>query len=325
MNKKVIAVAVICGIAAVGYPTYRSMFGVKAVTVSADAQAQKIAEFANPAAFITPNELNQLMASDKDVVVIGSLNPLKGDSPISGSFSVWRPDYSADKGDYDFGGMRADKEGMETLLSSFGATQNSTVVVYAANKHHDAARLYWQMKLLGHEDVRYLDGGLNAWMGAGYSVGDANPSVKATNYTAPNYKEINIADYDMVVNATQSDDWVIIDTRSVKENEGAMVAKGAFGPGTIPKSQFITWTDALNKDTTLKTAAQLKEIYGDLIEGKKVISYCQSGVRSGHTTMVLKEVLGAEEVYNYDGSWIEWSYAHYETKQDTAKVVNGNG
>ncbi len=41
---------------------------------------------------------------------------------------------------------------------------------------------------------------------------------------------------------------------------------------------------------------------------KKIIAYCQSGARSAHTLYVLKEILGFEYVWNYDGSWIEWSH-----------------
>ena len=41
--------------------------------------------------------------------------------------------------------------------------------------------------------------------------------------------------------------------------------------------------------------------------------------------MILKEVLGAETVYNYDGSWIEWSYKHYTENNPQAPVVNGKG
>jgi hypothetical protein len=68
----------------------------------------------------------------------------------------------------------------------------------------------------------------------------------------------------------------------------------------------------IEKETTFKNIEELKKIYGDTIKGKKVITLCQSGVRSAHSYFVLKELLGAKEVYNYDGSWIEWSYAASE-------------
>ena len=324
MNKKFIVIAVAVLVVVIGGFAAANFFGSQKVVVDTSAQAQKIKEYANPDAFITPYQLKELMDNKKaDVVVIGSLNPKKMAAPISGSFTMWRPDYSASEGVYPYGGMRNTDEQMETILSGFGATKKSTIVVYASGSHHDAARLWWQIKQLGHKDVRFLDGGLNAWAGAGYPTGDANPSVTKTGYKAPKAGDFKYADIDAVIAAIGDSDCVIIDTRTPGENDGSKVKGGAFGPGSIPSSVWINWTNANNEDTTLKSLSELKTIYGDLVEGKKVISFCQSGVRSAHTTMVLLNVLGAEDVFNYDGSWIEWSYNHYE-QNGKVDIINGN-
>jgi thiosulfate/3-mercaptopyruvate sulfurtransferase len=319
--KITIGVAVIA--AALLFTGYRTVFGSQKIVVDTSAQSKKIQEYANPDSFITPYQLNELMADEKsDVIVVGSLNPKKLDSPISGSFTMWRSAYSAGNDVYPYGGMRNKAEEMENILASYGATKKSIIVVYASNKHHDAARLWWQIKLLGHKDVRFLDGGLNAWKGAGYETGNANPKVKNSGYKAPKATSVPLATLDMVKKATTSSDWLIIDTRTDAENDGSKTKGGAAGPGTIPASLHINWTNASNEDTTLKTAAELKAIYGDAIKGKKVIAYCQSGVRSAHTYLVLTQILGAEEVYNYDGSWIEWSYEYYENNNSVA-IING--
>lgn len=266
-----------------------------------------------------------MLDAKKDVVIIGALNPIKPDKPIQGSFAIWRDDYSAEIGEYPFEGMRNSTTEMEAILSQFGATPNSTIVVYAANSHHDAARLFWQIKNLGHQDVRYLDGGLNAWIGAGYPTDSNAPKVTPSQYQAPNPQEsVSLATLDMVLEAQNlPNEWVIIDTRGQKEFEGSTTLSGAFGPGTIPNSVHINWTQALNQDSTLKTAAELNTLYGDVIKNKKVITYCQSGVRSAHTQMILQEALGAKEIYNYDGSWIEYSYVHYEQNRHDIPVQNG--
>ncbi|MBM7615175.1 sulfurtransferase [Alkaliphilus hydrothermalis] len=304
-----------------GYYGFKQMFGVQEVIVDATEQGQKIAEYANPDAFITPVQLKDLMDSGKDVVVIGSLNPKTGDAPIEGSFTMWRDDYSAKEGAYEYEGMRNTIEETEAILSSYGATPKSTIVVYASNAHHDAARLWWQIKLLGHKNVRYLDGGLNAWVGAGYSTGGDAPVVEATNYKAPKASEALIANFEDVVAALNTET-VLLDTRAMDEEDGSSTKKGAFGPGKIPGAVWIEWTQSVNEDTTLKSLDELKEIYG-AFEGKEIIPYCQSGVRSAHTLLVLTQALGYENVKNYDGSWIEWSYEHYEKNNAEALVENG--
>lgn len=325
MKKSTIALGVLAAVTAVGYSAYNTLFSAKSVTVDAAAQEQKFTQYAHPEHFISAHQLKSMMDSGKDVVVIGALNPIKPDSPILGSYALWRNDYSAANGHYDFDGMSNSIEEMETILGSFGATADSTIVVYAAGSHHDAGRLYWQIHNLGHQDVRYLDGGLNVWKGAGYPTGSANQSVTAVEYKAPNPRQDNnaLATLDMVITAQNNPDWVILDTRGNDEFNGKVSISGAYGPGTIPSSVHIDWTKALNEDTTLKSAQELQALYGNIIKGKKVIAYCQSGVRSAHTTMILTEVLGATDVYNYDGSWIEYSHAHYEQKNPEVHVING--
>lgn len=322
-NKKlIIALAVLLVLVGGVYYGYRQIFGARAVIVDATEQAQKLAEFANPDAFITPKQLKYLMDNNKDVVVIGALNPVRGDSPIQGSFTMWRNDYSADEEVYGFGGMRNSIEEMEAILSSFGVKPETTIVVYAANDHHDAARLWWQIKLLGHEDVRYLDGGLNAWIGAGFPTGGGNPTVEPTNFRARNPRDMTVATFDDVV-AALGTDTVILDTRAQDEVEGNTTLSGAFGPGKIPGALWINWTEAVREDSTLKSLDELMKIYGDL-KGRDIIAYCQSGVRSAHTLLVLTQALGFENVMNYDGSWIEWSYQHYEANNPLAVIENGN-
>jgi thiosulfate/3-mercaptopyruvate sulfurtransferase len=324
-NKKlmIVVVVLLMVVGVGGYFGYNHFFGTRKVIVDSTEQGLKIAEYANPDAFITPLQLLDLMENDKGVVVIGALNPTKADSPISGSFTMWRPAYSASEGVYNYGGMANTVEEMETILSNFGVKQDTTIVVYASNDHHDAARLWWQIKLLGHKDVRYLDGGLNAWIGAGYATGNANPTVEATNYKAPNPKTAALATFDDVVAALADSNTIILDTRAANEEKGETTLAGAAGPGKIPGATWINWTQSVREDTTLKSRAELDAIYGSL-KGKNVITYCQSGVRSAHTLLILTQVLGIENVKNYDGSWIEWSYMHYTQNNPKAVVENGN-
>jgi thiosulfate/3-mercaptopyruvate sulfurtransferase len=113
-------------------------------------------------------------------------------------------------------------------------------------------------------------------------------------------------------------DWVVIDTRSKDEFDGQKTgsSRGAFGTGRVKGTIHIDWVSAINKeDTTLKSIVELKQIYEETIKDKNVIVFCQSGVRSAFTYAVLKNVLGAKNVYNYDGSWIEWSYVASEASK----------
>jgi len=281
---------------------------------------------------ISAAQLKQLVdGGDEKLIIIGVINPAAAlvpfsasSKPIEGSYLVWRNDYSGGGSleaiSPEVTGVRKSKEDMEALLSGAGVTAASRIVVYSADAMHDAARFAWQLRLLGLENVSYLDGGVNAWIDAGYPSGkgvrlaDQPPksAFKAPGYDARKYdKPINQVK-DALLNPGE---WVVIDTRTKDEYDGKRTgnSSGAFGTGRPKGVVHINWTDAVDPKTRLlKSKAELEAVYGGVIKGKKVITYCQSGVRSAHTWLVLTEVLGAKEVYNYDGSWIEWSYAASE-------------
>ena len=79
-------------------------------------------------------------------------------------------------------------------------------------------------------------------------------------------------------------------------------------PGHVPSARNIPWSKAANDDGTFRSDDELKELYED--EGvdlsKDTIAYCRIGERSAHTWFVLHELLGQENVKNYDGSWTEY-------------------
>ena len=278
---------------------------------------------------INVHELRQAIVEEDDrLIIIGVINPTQELIPqsvasraIEGAYLVWRPDYSAGGSDAaispNITGMRRSVAEMEELLSRAGATAESKIVVYAADAMHDAARFVWQLRMLGHDNVWYLDGGMNAWLDANFPFGNAvrlSDQPIRSQFRAPNY---NPAAFDVslaqVVEALENpNQWVVIDTRAGDEFAGERTGSsaGAFGTGRIAGTPHINWNRAVDPDTQLlRSRAEIEEIYGDVIQGKNVILFCQSGVRSAHTWLVLTEILGAQNVFNYEGSWIEWSYA----------------
>ncbi|WP_185806990.1 sulfurtransferase [Bacillus salinus] len=328
MNKKaMISIATVLVLAIAGFFVYKSMTAVKVADVNLTEQQQKISEYKHPESIITPEELNALLVDGKeDIVVIGTMK--SADQVIDGSYVVWRDNYSGTDA-FPYGGMINTKEELEAMLSEFGVNQDTTIVTYAANDQHDSARLFWTFKVLGHENVRLLDGGMNAWLGAGFEAGAV---AKAGDRPATEYKaaDYNVAKYDasldMVKQAVGNDDYIILDTRSESEETGADTKKGAFGPGKIKGATFLEYKIATKENGTFKTKAELEEIYKDVLSSdKEVIAYCQSGVRSAYTWFVLTQILGYEDVLNYDGSWIEWSYYGYDQKDASVKDLTENG
>lgn len=269
-------------------------------------------KYANPGALISDEELYKKIETGRAPVIF-DIRP-KGaykKGHIQGAVQLWRPDYSAPKKDYGYGGMRDSVQDFTALLGKAGADRNSEIVVYSYKHQADSTRFYWQLKLLKHKNVRLLNGGINAWESRGYPLVKDSPRPTPKVYKAPADIDRSIlATLDEVKKNINNPKVQILDTRSLDEATGAKKKLGAFRKGRIPGGVWLHYTENLNPDRTFKSRADLIALYKNIgVTGKKpVITYCQSGVRSSNTLFVLKELLGYKHIKNYDGSWIEWSY-----------------
>ena len=206
------------------------------------------------------------------------------------------------------------KEEFERLMGDRGITNDTCVVLYGDKNNWFAAYAYWYLKLFGHEDVRLLDGGRQKWIEEGRGVTIEPPSPTAVSYAAGDRDESIRVRRDEVLAGLGSERIALVDVRSPQEFSGELMAppgyeqEGASRTGHIPGAQSIPWATAVRDDGTFKSADELREIYAGkgITPDREVHAYCRIGERSAHTWFVLHELLGYENVRNYDGSWTEW-------------------
>jgi thiosulfate/3-mercaptopyruvate sulfurtransferase len=204
------------------------------------------------------------------------------------------------------------KEQFEALLSGKGISNDDTVVLYGGNNNWFAAYAYWYFTLYGHNDVRLLDGGRKKWELDGRPLTKDVDTRKATQYTAQE-QDLSIRAFrDEAVAAIGNKN--LVDVRSPDEFSGKLLAPAHLPqeqsqrPGHIPGALNVPWSKAANEDGTFRSDDELRKLYAEegLDNGKDTIAYCRIGERSSHTWFVLKELLGHENVKNYDGSWTEY-------------------
>jgi len=230
---------------------------------------------------------------------------------------LWRNDIESSE--FPYGGMAIEKEALEAILSSFGATSQSKFVVYDAIGGCDAARLWWLIRLYGHQSVALLDGGWQVWQALDHPAVQAETPKKHAKFTFTQGADSSlIVSKDQLMSLHAQSDVILVDTRTLEEYNGSIQKPGAFAAGHIPNSVHFDWGRSVDMAGDYRLHAP-EAILQDLAEvgitpDKTVITYCHSGVRSAHTTLVLRELLGFEHVHNYDGSWIEWSYALHPSK-----------
>jgi thiosulfate/3-mercaptopyruvate sulfurtransferase len=207
-----------------------------------------------------------------------------------------------------------EKEQFEHLMGRFGISNTTTVVLYGDRNNWFAAYAYWYLKIYGHQDVRILDGGRQKWIDEERELTKDVPSRSPATYRAASRDETIRAYRDAVKQGIGDESKALVDVRSPQEYSGELIAppgyeqEGAQRAGHIPTAQSIPWAQAVRDDGTFKPADELRELYEGkgVTPGKAVTAYCRIGERSAHTWFVLRELLGYQDVKNYDGSWTEW-------------------
>jgi thiosulfate/3-mercaptopyruvate sulfurtransferase len=206
-----------------------------------------------------------------------------------------------------------DQAGLTRLLQNAGVGEGTTVILYGGNSNWFAAYAYWLLKYLGFDDVKLLNGGRQKWELESRELTQDPADVQKTGIQVSGPVRGNLRAFrdDVLAKLGKAR---FVDVRSPEEFRGEKIApahlpqEAAQVPGHIPGAANITWSKAANEDGTFKTADELRSLYeGEgVTAGDEIVAYCRIGERSSHTWFVLKELLGFDNVRNYDGSWTEY-------------------
>ena len=237
-------------------------------------------------------------------------NPaLYAESHIPGAIGFdWKQDLQ-DQVKRDFLGPQEFGE----LMGSRGISNDHTVLLYGDRNNWFAAYTYWYFKYYGHDDVKLINGPREKWIEEGRETTSDVPSYDAAKFEAKGADKDIRAWRDEVLDALD-EDTKLVDVRSPQEYSGELIAmagyeqEGAQRAGHIPGAASVPWAQAVNEDGTFKSKDELEELYKSkgVLDGDPIIAYCRIGERSAHTWFVLHELLGKDDVKNYDGSWTEW-------------------
>jgi thiosulfate/3-mercaptopyruvate sulfurtransferase len=187
-------------------------------------------------------------------------------------------------------------------------------VLYGDRNNWFAAYTYWYLKYYGHDNAKLMNGPREKWISEGRPTSSDSPSYEPQQFGAAPGDD-SIRAFRDEVQAALNTSTRLVDVRSPQEFSGELIAmagyeqEGAQRAGHIPGASSVPWAQAVQEDGTFKPADELRELYAskNVIDGSNpVIAYCRIGERSAHTWFVLHELLGHENVKNYDGSWTEW-------------------
>ncbi|WP_295543771.1 sulfurtransferase [uncultured Thiohalocapsa sp.] len=208
--------------------------------------------------------------------------------------------------------MLPDAAVLETMLGEAGIGNDDHLVIVGTGRSAGdlaaAARVFWTLKVLGHDAVSVLDGGLIAYADAGAPLARGPERRPPTTFKAT--LRPALAPDAAAVEAARADATQLVDARSEGEFVGIYTGDSDERPGTIPGAKHLPydWV-AADGGATLRSAgalAQLFEARGIDPAGAQV-HFCHSGNRAALSWFAAYAVLGNEQARLYDGSMMEWA------------------
>ncbi|MCV2884223.1 sulfurtransferase [Aestuariibacter sp. AA17] len=200
-----------------------------------------------------------------------------------------------------------DLDSFSIEASKLGLKHNDIIVVYDNIGIYSSARVWGMLKAMGHRAVYVLDGGLPAWLKAGYETVQATAaSLPASLYEAQSTSFF--VNTHAVFKALTDEKCKIVDARS----EGRFLGKEpeprkGLRSGHMPGAINIPFQHVLTSNQTLKDKSALKALFQDngMVPDDSLIFTCGSGVTACILALAAEEA-GFSSIHVYDGSWSQW-------------------
>ncbi|MGY2895166.1 sulfurtransferase [Deinococcus sp. UYEF24] len=198
-----------------------------------------------------------------------------------------------------------DPQVLAAWLGSVGVSSDSTVLAYddpTGGHGFYAARAWWLLRWLGHEQAYVLDGGLPAYLAAGERLSTETPSPVPTVFI-PQVQADWVASAEEV--QARSPETVLIDSRAAARYRGETEPIDPRA-GHIPGAVNRDWSGSQDENGHWRSGAEQQERLG--LEDRPAVLYCGSGVSASANLLALAQA-GRPPGPNtrlYAGSWSDW-------------------
>ncbi|HVZ69981.1 MAG TPA: 3-mercaptopyruvate sulfurtransferase [Rhizomicrobium sp.] len=192
-------------------------------------------------------------------------------------------------------------------MRKLGLGDGNLIVVYDGAGIYSAARAWWMLRAMGHEDVAVLDGGLPRWRHEGRPVEDMAAQAFPRHFT-PRPNNALIRHFDQMKANLTTRERQVVDARSAARFDGKEAEpRPGVRPGHIPGSTNVPYKELTNTDGTLKSPSELQALFKarNIDIREPIVTTCGSGITAAIELLALT-VAGAKDVALYDGSWAEW-------------------
>ncbi len=191
-------------------------------------------------------------------------------------------------------------------MSTFGVSRDTLVVSYSSANHWWATRMWWMLRVFGHERAAVLDGGFQKWRREGRKVESGAAQRRArTRFEPRAARREMVATREDVLAAIGSAD--ICTVNALRPEQHAGTGGVYYGRrGHIKGSVNLAAAATVNDDNVYKSAGELRRMFAEPLSRPAVIAYCGGGIAASADTLVLT-MLGHDNVRLYDASLSEWA------------------
>lgn len=203
--------------------------------------------------------------------------------------------------------MLPSAEKFSSRVRAMGLGDGVRVVVYDGAGIFSAARVWWMFRVMGHDDVVVLDGGLPKWKAENHPVTDDASTIGKRHFTARKNAFL-IRDKDAMLRNLDTCNEQVLDARSAGRFKGTEPEpRPGLVSGRIPGSNNLPYDRLMTDAGTLKSQEELTQLFSEAgVDLKRpIVTTCGSGVSAAVLALALTR-LGHAEVAIYDGSWAEW-------------------
>lgn len=192
-----------------------------------------------------------------------------------------------------------------------GIDKKVQVVAYDQGAGAYAARLWWLLRWLGHQQVTVLDGGFAAWERAGLPLETAATVRSPRRFTAAPAAGLVVTTAALAqavaAGALTRGELTLVDARSADRFAGQNETLDPVA-GHIPGARNHPFSGNLDTHGRFLSAPELRRCWADTLRERPaptLIAMCGSGVTACHNLLAL-EAAGLAGARLYAGSWSEW-------------------